>query len=183
MKKTLAIFSALVALIACTKVAPIEEETPGQNENEEIKVNFTITCAGLTDDDTKAAKAKTSFADNDVVFIFFQNLGGDVSEGNLVKFLQMEYNASKEEWTPTLKRGLTLDDIRNAADKRLTAIYMPYYGTGHNPYFHSDGSIFFEPSYIGYEGIFYKAEGVTYTYDSALTTETDINLQAAVGTP
>lgn len=182
MKKTLAIISALVALIACTKVAPIAEESPGQNENEEIKVNFTITCAGLTDDDTKAAKAKTSFADNDVVFIFFKNLGGDVAEGNLVKFLQMEYNAKKDEWTPTLRRGLTLDDIRNAADKRLTAIYMPYFGTDHLPYFHSDGSIFFEPSYIGYEGIFYKAEGVTYTYDSALTTETDINLQAAVGT-
>lgn len=182
MKKTLAIISALVALIACTKVAPIAEETPGQNENEEIKVNFTITCAGLTDDDTKAATAKTSFADNDVVFVFFKNLGGEVAESSLVKYLQMKYNASKDEWTPTLMRGLTLDDIRNAADKRLTAIYMPYYGTGHNPFFHSDGSIFFEPSYIGYEGIFYKAEGIAYTYDSALTTETDINLQAAVGT-
>jgi len=97
MKKTLAIFSALVALIACTKVAPIAEETPGQNESEEIKVNFTITCAGLTDDDTKAAKAKTSFADNDAVFVFFKNLGGEVAEGNLVKYLQMKYNASKDQ--------------------------------------------------------------------------------------
>ena len=182
MKKTLAIISALVALIACTKVAPIAEETPGQNENEEIKVNFTITCAGLTDDDTKAAKAKTSFADNDVVFVFFKNLGGEVAESNLVKYLQMKYNASKDEWTPTLMGGLTADDIRNAANKYLTAVYMPYYGTSYIPYFHSDGTIFFNPSYIGYCGVFYKAQGIPYTYDSALTTETDINLQAAVGT-
>ena len=65
MKKTLAILSALVALMACSKEAPVVEE-PTQKEKQEIKVNITISRTEM-DAETKA-NIKSGWANDDVVY-------------------------------------------------------------------------------------------------------------------
>lgn len=118
MKKTLAIFSALLALVACTKEAPVLEEST-QKESQKIKVNFTINRMDICDD-TKAA-VKTGWVENDVIFVFFAYVSSP-------KYLELKYNGT--EWIPNLKNDLTTANISYWAGKsssaKLTAIYLPY---------------------------------------------------------
>ena len=180
MKKTLTLICALFALVACNLDIAEVIENPVLDENQDIKVNITITRSDISPD-TKSATVKTGWANNDVVFVFFNGLTRS-GESAVVKYLELKYDAtatSDNKWGAKLKGGLTETDILNTT--KLTAIYMPYY-SDHNPYYHSDNTIYFQPSYNGYGGVFYKAQEINFTYDSELKElKANINLVAAVG--
>ena len=165
MKKTIAILSAIAALVACAKEAPIVEE-PVQEENQEIKVNVTITCEGI--DDTKAATGnalvKTDFADEDVVFIFFRGRTAP-------KYLEMKYSSSTDNWTATRKGGLLESDITDGT-KQITAVYLPY-GSDYSV-FGSGGQFLLrkgDSSGPEYCGNFYTC-GTGYSYEGETFTAT-----------
>lgn len=86
MKKTIVILTALVALVACSKEAPVVEDST-QKENQEIKVNFNISRGDITD--ATKASVKTGWATNDVVFVFFAN----VAYPSASKYLEL-----KKKW-------------------------------------------------------------------------------------
>lgn len=134
MKKTLLFFSALVALIACTKETP-KADDPTQNGNQEIKVNFTIARSD-TNVDTKGT-VKTGWASGDVVFIFFDGVDAP-------RYLEMRYNGST--WDSEQKGGLVAKDL--SASGTMTALYLPY---GSNlTVSESEGSFVFSEKYSGY---------------------------------
>ncbi|MBQ6954366.1 MAG: hypothetical protein IJP81_10740 [Bacteroidales bacterium] len=113
MKKTLAILSALVALMACSKEAPVVEE-PTQKEKQEIKVNITISRTEM-DAETKA-NIKSGWANDDVVYVFF-------SEATAPAYLEMKYNSSTG-WTATPKNELNLATLEGTGT--MWAVYLPY---------------------------------------------------------
>lgn len=158
MKKIFAIVSAFAALVACTKVAPVVDDSL-QEENQEIKVNFTIS----REDDNTGTKAsvKTAFSENDVVFIFFKGL-------NAPKRLEMKYTGSS--WTPTFYGDIQATDLTDGGT--LTAIYLPY-GSGITV----DGTeetFTFSEAYKGY----YLLKQMTYEFKSNTITAA-ISLQVA----
>lgn len=126
-------------------------------ETEGIKVNLTIARSDVTD--TKAT-VKTAFADNDVVYIFFKGIAAP-------KYLEMKYNSSESTWTATAKNELSASDLSNAADKRMTAVYLPY---GSNATVVADeGAFKFQNGSgnpLNYKGYYLQAEQVAYTYEA-----------------
>lgn len=167
MKKTIAILSAIVALAACAKIAPVVEE-PEQGANQELKVNFTITRAGV--DDTKAS-VKIGWADEDVVFVFFKSVAAP-------KYLQMEYDSSSETWTSTPMNELTGSDLNGIAvdDRDMTAIYLPY-GSAYTVAANEGNFTIKDASDNDYCGHFYVCQ-TSYGY-SAGTVSGSIALTAA----
>lgn len=154
MKKVVYILSAIIALVACAKEAPVVKESV-QEESQEIKVNINITREEIND--TKAT-IKTGWANDDVVFLFFNGVAAP-------KYMEMKYNSGV--WTATPKNDLVASDLSGAADKHLTAIYLPY-GSAYNVA--ADGTAFtIKNGENDYSGHFYTCVGVEYTYDSELT--------------
>lgn len=156
MKKTIAILSAFVALVACNKTVVPEQENPVPEDKQELKINFTVTRADIND--TKAT-VKTGWAENDVVFVFFNGVAAP-------KYLEMKYNGTT--WNTELK-GMTADDLAYAAaaaDRRMTAVYLPYgnaYTVG------ADGTAFtIKNGEENYSGHFYIDEQKTYTFVSSI---------------
>lgn len=170
MKKTLVILSALVALVACSKVVPVVEE-PMQNDNEEINLNITITRSEINDN-TKAS-VKAGWANNDVVFVFFSGVAAP-------KYLELKYNSSTSKWVATRKKTgdekLSLEDIASAST--LTALYMPY-GSQLNVFGTAGSKREFNRSYHGH---FYSAENQGYTWDPDTQTLTS-TISLAVHAP
>lgn len=154
MKKVVYILSAIIALVACAKEAPVVKESV-QEESQEIKVNINITREEINE--TKAT-IKTGWANNDVVFLFFKGVAAP-------KYMEMKYNSGV--WTATAKNDLVASDLSGAADKHLTAIYLPY-GSAYNVA--ADGTAFtIKNGENDYSGHFYTCVGVEYKYDSELT--------------
>ena len=160
MKKIFAILGAILAFAACNKK---EYEPAVFPQEQDIVVNLTI---DRTDDfeDTPGtrATAKTAFADGDVVFVFFSGVAAP-------KYLEMKYEGGN--WTPTQKNGLSASDLSGASDKRMTGVYLPYASTATVA---ADGGKFVF-SDVSYNGIFYIAQQVTYSYGSEL--RGDLNLK------
>lgn len=160
MKKFFAILGAFLALASCNKK---EFEPTVLSEEQDIVVNLTI---DRTDDLEEApgtrATVNTAFSDGDVVFVFFSGVAAP-------KYLEMKYEGGN--WTPTQKNGLTASDLSGASDKRMTGIYLPYASTATVA---SDGGKFVF-SDVTYNGIFYIAQQVTYSYGSEL--RGDLNLK------
>ena len=160
MKKFFAILGAFLALASCNKK---EFEPTVLSEEQDIVVNLTI---DRTDDLEEApgtrATVKTAFSDGDVVFVFFSGVAAP-------KYLEMKYEGGN--WTPTQKNGLTASDLSGASDKRMTGVYLPYASTATVA---SDGGKFVF-SDVTYNGIFYIAQQVTYSYGSEL--RGDLNLK------
>ena len=150
MKKILSIFSILLAFMACNNENLVIDTPSTENESNEISVNLTITRS----DDFGSTKAtvKSAWADNDVIFVFFKGIAAP-------EYLEMKYSAVSGEWTSTGKNGLTSSDLSDAADKKMTAIYLPYGSTA--TVAASEGNFIF--SDITYSGYFLKAELVDYT--------------------
>lgn len=160
MKKTLSLLCALVALVACTKENTETKEIV-QQDNQEIKVNLTISCSEITD--ITKATVKSGWANGDVVFVFFKGVSTDVEE-SLVKYLELKYDSKSTSWIAKSKRGLCAEDLANASAKELTAIYMPY-GSNMIPYLHtSNKQIYFTPTYYGH---FYADANKGYTFTDA----------------
>ena len=154
MRKITALFCALIALVSCNK-ENLEPEIPSDGR---IKVNLTI---GRADDFTGTkASVKSTWTDNDVVFVFFKDVAAP-------KYLEMKYAGGS--WTATEKNGLKTSDLSGAADKRMTAIYLPY---GSTATVVSDGGAFKfqdgEGHDIVYKGYFLQAELVDYMYEGEL---------------
>ena len=152
MKKISSILCILLAFVACSK--QILEETPElTTDNQDIIVNLTINRA----DSFSGTKAtvKDAWVENDVVFVFFKGVAAP-------KYLEMKYASGV--WTSTSKNGLVASDLSDAAEKKMTAIYLPY---GSDATVAASGTDFvFEG--LTYSGVFLQAESVTYTYDSEL---------------
>ena len=154
MKKKTALFCALIALVSCN-IETLGPETPSDGK---IKVNLTI---GRADDFTETkATVKSTWADDDVVFVFFKGVAAP-------KYLEMKYSGGS--WTATGKNGLAASDLSDAADKRMTAIYLPY---GSTATVVNDGGAFkFQDGFgndLFYKGYFLQAELVDYTFAGEL---------------
>lgn len=150
MKKTLLIFAAMTFLVACNKelfdiAQPVPVETNG------IKISLSVT----RHDSFGSTKAtvKSEWADDDVIFVFFKGVTAP-------KYLEMKYDSGSDTWTPMAKNGLISSDLSDAADKKMTAVYLPYGSTA--TVAASEGNFIF--SDFTYSGYFLKAELVTYTY-------------------
>ena len=149
MKKTIAILGAFLVLIACDKQMTVPER------NQEIKVDLTITRTDAFPG-TKAT-FKNAWADNDVVFVFFQGVAAP-------KYLEMKYSGGS--WTSTPKNELTAADL--GASGTMTAVYLPY---GSDAGVAADGTAFkFRKggADLDYTGWFLQAASVAYTYDTEL---------------
>lgn len=157
MKKITTIILGALFLTACNDEKLGINTSDSFQETEDIKVNLTIARCDVAE--TKAS-VKTSFADNDVVFIFFKGIAAP-------KYLEMKYNSSESTWTATAKNTLSASDLSGAADKRMTAIYLPY---GSDATVVADGSAFkFENGSgnpLNYTGYYLQAEQVAYTYEA-----------------
>lgn len=163
MKKQLLIISAFLALFGCSKeieVLPSDEQTPIEEQVQEIKVNLTIN--RLDDFAGTKATVKTAWSDGDVIFVFFKGIAAP-------KYLEMKYDGTT--WTPTAKNSLLASDLSNATDKRMTAVFLPY---GSSATVSSNGGNF-AFSDITYCGYFLQSEQVSYTYDSELVGSLDLS--------
>lgn len=165
MKKTMYVLCALVALVACSKEAPVVEK-PTQKENQEIKVNFNISRGNIAD--ATKATVKTGWATNDVVFVFFAN----VTSPSASKYLKLKYNGST--WDATLN-GLTASDFDN--EGKITAIYLPY-GSDYEVAYADNAFSVKSASGANYSGHFYVSEKADYSFSETTLTGT-ISLSAA----
>ena len=161
MKKYLAFFGALLALIACTKEleAPVNIPVNIPDEDQSIVVDLTInrTDAPWAGPDTRASYKKT-WEEGDVVFVFFNGVAAP-------KYLEMKYIAGT--WKATQKNGLNASDLSGAADKKMSAVYLPY---GSHATVAADGDKFVFRDW-NYNGVFFMAESAAYTYETKLTGE------------
>lgn len=108
MKKTMIVLSAVLALVACNKVAP-ETENNGTIDASKLVFDITITNA----DATKAVK--DGWKTGDKVYLFF--------EGNTDAYVTMTYGS--DSWgdpTATGTGSLSL----SATGKHVTAVYLPF---------------------------------------------------------
>lgn len=163
MKKTI-LLSILIAFMACNKENLVLEAPKSEVDNDEVKVNIAIT--RVDSFGSTKATVKNAFADDDVVFVFFKGVAAP-------KYLEMKYNSSTDTWTSTAKNGLTSSDISDAADKKMTAIYLPYGSSA--TVAASEGNFIF--SDLTYSGYFLQAEQVTYTYEGGVLSGT-LNMSA-----
>ena len=163
MKRIIILFAAMTFLIACNKeLFDIEQPVPVETNG--IMVSLSVT----RHDSFGSTKAtvKSAWADEDVIFVFFKGVAAP-------KYLEMKYDSGSDTWTPTAKNGLTSSDLSDAADKKMTAIYLPYGSTA--TVAASEGNFIF--SDMTYSGYFLKAELVTYTYDGDVLSGT-LNMTA-----
>lgn len=153
MKKIFALLSAALALAACNKEMEVPVVVP--EEDQPIVVNLAIEREDAFEDVNTRATVKTTWAEGDVVFVFFSGIAAP-------KYLEMKYKSG--EWVATPKNGLTASDLSEATEKKMSAHYLPYGGyikLVANEYgrFYPD-----QP----YNGAFYYAKPTSYTYDSEL---------------
>lgn len=107
MKKTIAILSAVLAMIACTK----EFTSPEVSSNASIS-DLVFDFTARYPAETKAVKA--GWENGDKVFVFFQ----DVTTG----YLTLSYDGS---WTPAFAGTATVDDLTESGNS-FVAVYLPY---------------------------------------------------------
>lgn len=164
MKKLIAIISAIVAFAACAKETSINEK-PIQEENQEIKVNFTIGRTNL-DSATTKAYVKDGWNTNDVVFVFFPRVASGADKDG--KYLELKYDG--EKWGYNLN-NLTIADLTGGTDSegnhKMTAIYLPY-GSDYSVVYINGGKYAIRkggaegPDYVGH---LYICEKVPYAFD------------------
>ena len=152
MKKTLLIMSAVFALIACNKEAPVKESAIDPS-----KIVFNITVEN--GDATKGVK--TAWQSGDVVYVFFQE--------NTSQYVKMTYNGTTWDFTDkddgTTFSGLVL----SASGKKLSAIYMPGFVCSAAPTWSTDRWTF------GTVGGHYQTAASDYT----VTSTSEVNTLSA----
>lgn len=156
MKKIILFLGVMLAFAACSsdKIEVQDPQTGLQTDGQDeiIKVNINIERAGFSG--TKAS-VKSAFADDDVVFIFFKGIDAP-------KYMEMKYDAAGGTWTATAKNSLIGTDLSGAADKKMTAVYLPY-GSGMTVEASGDDFVFSGDAYCGF---FLTAELQDYTYEA-----------------
>jgi len=167
MKKVFVLLGALAMLAACGKNVvtdqPVIPEVPEVPEvptetTPGFKVSIAINRADAfgTDAGTRAS-VKKNWADGDVVFVFFKGVEAP-------KYLEIKYSSAEQEWTATPMNGLESIDLFDAAEQKMTGVYMPY---GSNATVADEnGNFTFEGT--PYKGVFLLAEQVDYTFDGEL---------------
>lgn len=154
MKKTFILLCALFALVACATEA-IDETTEVAQNGQTIKLALTINRADVfADDPGTKATVKATWADGDVVFVFFQGV-------STPKYMELKYDGSARTWTSTQKNDLVASDLGSSGT--MTAVYLPY-GSSTTVTAEVKGRFTFDPPY---SGVFLQASQVPYTYDSA----------------
>lgn len=144
MKKILSIICAIVALVACNK----SDLKPG-TEQDQISINLKV---GRSDVFETKATVKSTWTEGDVVFVFFKGVAAP-------KYLELKYTSGT--WTGTKKNSLVASDLSGAADKKMTAIYLPYGSTATVAASGTD----FVFNDLTYNGYFLQAESITYSFD------------------
>ena len=117
MKKIITIISALAALVACSKVAPMPEVS-SENSTQELNFNINISCPDV--DETKGT-AKNEFEDGDVVFAFFKYREEGIEYAKYLKVVR-EGGA----WVAKPQNGLSASDFSYTTNGRCIAVYLPY---------------------------------------------------------
>lgn len=139
MKKYFAILFAAIAFTACNKMNEVNN-LDNQKDQTPVTFKFSVNQA----DDTKA---KTDWADGDVVYVFFKDIGE--------KFIKMSYNEST--WTTIASpEPFVAGDFLPISDenKKLTAIHFPA--------FVGEVSVYYDD--VNEEFTFLNADGKIYTY-------------------
>lgn len=154
MKKIFAALCTAIMLVACSQVV-LE---PDSTRYEDIHVNLIV---GRSDDFATKATVKSAWADNDVVFVFFKGIAAP-------KYLELKYNSGTGTWSGTRMNSLTASDLADAAEKKMTAIYLPY---GSTATVAANGTDFVFDG-LTYNGYFLQAEQVDYTFDGSILTGT-----------
>ena len=154
MKKLFVIISALFALAACDGINAVDETGVLEEGTKEFKIALTVNRTDAFDKGpgTKAT-IKNAWADGDVVFVFFNGVAAP-------KYLELKYDATTRNWTPTPKNELSVADL--GASGKMTAVYMPYGSSAEVFKIMSNTSTFSK----GYYGVYLQASKVDYTYDS-----------------
>lgn len=148
MKKIIAILTTIVALVSCNQNI-LEPDTV---KSEDIQINLVV---GRSDDFATKATVKSAWADGDVVFVFFKGIAAP-------KYLELKYSSGT--WTGTRKNSLIASDLSGAAEKKMTAIYLPY---GSTATVAASGTDFVFDG-LTYNGYFLQAEQVDYTFDGSI---------------
>ncbi len=151
MKKLFVIISALFALAACDGINAVDETGVLEEGTKEFKIALTVNRTDAFDKGpgTKAT-IKDAWADGDVVFVFFNGVAAP-------KYLELKYDGTTRNWTPTPKNELSVDDLGDSGT--MAAVYLPY---GSQTTISSSKGIFeFDP---WYEGILFLSEDVDYSY-------------------
>ena len=161
MKKVFTILCSLFALVGCNKELPVNETVAEGEIQVALSVRLSDGFSG-----TKAS-VKTGWADGDVVFVFFKGVSAP-------KYLEMRYDGGS--WTSTAMNGLSVSDLTGAADKKMTAVFLPY---GSDAVVSADETDFIlgEDAYCGY---FLQAVKVPYAYDTKLLGTLEMALPAPV---
>jgi hypothetical protein len=150
MKKTILFAAAVLALAACSKEIPMNQEGP----IDASKLVFNIDVQNA--DATKGVK--TAWEDGDDVYVFF--------EDNTTQYVKMTFDGSS--WTyadkdgGTTYAGLTLA----ASGKKLSAVYMPDFVCSAAPTYVTD-----EWTFGDVYGYYQSAQAVSYT----VTSESNVN--------
>jgi len=159
MKKFLLYLCLAAGLVSCVKeLTPAVEDEPAG-----VPVTFNITVSDGPD--TKAAK--TAWAENDVIYVFFKGLEK--------KYLKLTYNGST--WDSASGGGTLVDtDFAGLSDKTLIAVHIPVpvdviYDEDYGGFFFADGDFYYSNYYL------YEA-GKAYTVD-----ETTVTASLSLGKP
>jgi hypothetical protein len=107
MKKTIAILSVVLALMACTNEL-FSPEDPSSESISDLVFNFTVRYPG----ETKAVKS--GWENGDKVFVFFK--------GVTTGYLTLSYDGS---WTPAFAGTATVNDLTESGSN-FVAVYLPY---------------------------------------------------------
>lgn len=163
MKKTMIVLSAMLALLACNKIAP---EVVNDDVINASKLVFNITVNNAND--TKGVK--TAWENGDVVYAFF--------EDNSSQYVKMTYNGTS--WDLTDKDGGSTYTNLSLAEsgKKVSAVYFPSFVCSSAPAWSTDKWTFGDVS--GY----YQTVAADYTATSiadVTTVSATLNLAAPTG--
>ena len=152
MKKAFILTGVLLMLAACIKDVNEQPSAFEAQIPEEFTVSFTIGRSdAFAEGPGTRATVKSGWGDGDMIFVFFKGVAAP-------KYMQLYYDGWGQKWEANYQGGLTAADLANAADKKMTAIYMPY-----GKFFTvmaQDGNFVFPVG--AYNGIFYMAQQVPY---------------------
>lgn len=145
---------ALFAIAAC-ETQVIDDDAAVSQNDPTIKIALSI---NRTDafNEVPATKAtiKDQWANGDVIFLFFTGVNAG--------YMELKYNSSERNWTPTQKGGLEASNLGSSGT--MTAVYLPYGSSTEvikSP-MGNDQFLFYPPYY----GVYLQASQVSYTYDS-----------------
>ena len=179
MKKTIAMLCAVVALLSCNK--QMTEPALQDEGKQKVQVELTIDRAdifGGTKAVATSSIVKNEWYKDDVVFVFFEGVGG-VSDAKHLKATCTD--AVNKTWSITEEAGLDLAADLGAGG-RMLAVFLPY-GSDALPVEDGTGGFsllqLVDGDLVPYRGYFLYDDTATYTFDGTKL-EGALNLTAYV---